>query len=148
MLNHKTGRSWLGVGAHCSGSGWTSVNGRWEVALCNTGFVSSFIIIIIFPSFLVLLSCLYFKQVLPFFWFSLHPTVGGASEWLCGVQLPARINHRTWAIPSAPGTIQCHSPASTALLEDGCSHLGHLPFSTFQGPGLAHDQQWQKKDIM
>lgn len=54
--------------------------------------------IITFPSFSVLLNRLYLNpQILPFFFHSLpHPTARrGGSEWLCGLWLPAWLNHTT-----------------------------------------------------
>jgi len=100
ILNNKTGRTWLGHGVRCLGTGWAAVSGWSAIALRVTYYVYSIIIfiiittttitiiaIIIFPSFSVLLNCLYLNlQVLPFSSDSLpHLTAGGISRRLCGV---------------------------------------------------------------
>lgn len=104
---------------HCFGTGWTSFSGWWAIALCTTCFAysdsPSIIIInnknnnnnnntiiiiisvtIIIPFFSVLLNCLYLNQwIWPFFpqFSSPFQWQGSVSKQLCGVQLPATLNH-------------------------------------------------------
>lgn len=88
-----------------SGTGWASGSGGQQLHCAplashyhHRHHIIIIIIIITFPSFSVLLNRLYLKpQILPFFFHFLpHPTARrGVSEWLCGLQLPAWLNHAT-----------------------------------------------------
>jgi len=91
ILNNKTGGNWLGwteAASQCLDGPRSVGTEQLHCAL----LLYSFIIIV--HSFSVVLHCLYLNtQVLSFFWFSTPSHWRGVNKQLCGLQLPAGLNH-------------------------------------------------------
>lgn len=103
MLNNIIWGNWAdaaqGVSRHHSASGW------WPIALCINFLEYSFIImlsIIIFPSFSVLLNCLYLNPWVLSFFQVLSPQHCGVSEWMA--VLSARLNHNSCPVTARETT--------------------------------------------